>query len=275
MNRTTARTALVLFAVFAFAGSSSALQTTHQVNVDKDFFSPSLLTIDLGDTVDWVWIDGRHNVESGVMGVHDGNFYSGPPIDSDGLIFSVTFDAAFLAANPMPSDTYPYYCVLHLPGMTGTVVVNVPGTATEYGCGTNPSGSLALVAGAPSIGTTFTMGVDNPLGSQPAGSLAFLAVSLRADPNYPCGTQVPGFGMSGPGAFGEVLVGIQAPDPVLLVGPAVWTGAGSPAALNLPLPADPALVGQQLFLQGVLIDATFTSGVTYALTNGIEVTMGS
>ena len=36
-------------------------------------------TVDVGDTVDWAWVSGLHNVESGVGGIHDGAFRSGDP----------------------------------------------------------------------------------------------------------------------------------------------------------------------------------------------------
>ena len=56
----------------------------------------------VGDTVLWDWQGGLHNVESGVGGVPDGNFSSGAPVASQSTTFEVTFDADFLAANPMP-----------------------------------------------------------------------------------------------------------------------------------------------------------------------------
>jgi plastocyanin len=96
-------------------------------------FSPSQLTVQVGDTVHWVWITGTHNVVSGVGGVQDANFDSGNAVA--GATFDVTFDQAFLDANSMPGNEYPYYCEPHLPvGMIGTITVS-PGvpTVSEWG----------------------------------------------------------------------------------------------------------------------------------------------
>jgi plastocyanin len=108
-------------------GASLRAQTVHTVELQTLGFVPEDLTIKLGDTVEWVWIDGFHNVESGViqdgMGVHDGNFRSGDP-QFPPATYQVTFDQAFLDGHPMPEDRYPYYCVSHAEfGMKGSVTV--------------------------------------------------------------------------------------------------------------------------------------------------------
>ena len=93
-------------------GAPAAAQTTHQVDLQSITFEPDTLNIAVGDTVNWVWQVGFHNVESGVAGVHDGIFRSGDPANTPNS-FSVTFDASFLAANPVPGNSYDYYCVVH------------------------------------------------------------------------------------------------------------------------------------------------------------------
>jgi glucose/arabinose dehydrogenase/plastocyanin len=96
-----------------------------EVDVGPGFiFDPADITIQVGDTVHWVWRGGFHNVESGVGGIHDGNFRSGNPTSVIGTTFDVTFDQAFLDENPMPDDYYPYYCAPHESfGMIGSVQV--------------------------------------------------------------------------------------------------------------------------------------------------------
>ena len=114
--------------VCALAAASASAQTTHDVSLSGFSFAPPDLSIDAGDTVRWTWFDGKHNVESGVGGAHDGNFRSGEPVDSPGMTFEVTFDQAFLDANPMPDDVYPYYCIVHLGfGMIGSITVEAGG----------------------------------------------------------------------------------------------------------------------------------------------------
>ena len=111
----------------AVMAAATAEATDHDVLVSGTSFSPADLKIEVGDTVRWEWGTGIHNVESGVNGTHDGNFTSGAPVNSPGFVYQLTFDQAFLDANPMPDNVYPYYCVLHVAfGMEGTVTVNEP-----------------------------------------------------------------------------------------------------------------------------------------------------
>lgn len=139
------------------------------------------------------------------------------------------------------------------------------GSVTGYGC-SNPAGSLTT-AGRPAIGTSFTILVDNPLGTQTAGALAVLMLSLQADPNYPCGTQVPGIGMNGPG---EVLV--QAPLPALVGG--FWSGPQQPVPFALPIPWNLGLVGLRLHAQGVLLDLSPTTAVPIGVTSAVRFMVG-
>ena len=77
---------ITLGAVFAFGLSGLAAvvcaQTTHMVTLSGASFSPADLTIDVGDTVRWVWVSEFHDVESGTSGapVGDGKFTSGNPV---------------------------------------------------------------------------------------------------------------------------------------------------------------------------------------------------
>ena len=93
----------------------------------------------------------------------------------------------------------------------------------------------------------------------------FLAVSVFPDASFPAGTVLPNFGLSAPGADGELLVAL--PLYVVAVG-AIWTG--SPAPVDFLVPNDPAIVGVNAYFQGVLRDANGRFG----LTNGIEVRVG-
>ena len=148
------------------------------------------------------------------------------------------------------------------------------GTVTAYGCGVNPAASLVVLAGAPTVGTTLTLGVDNPLGSQGVGSLPFVALSLAPSPGFPCGLVVPGLGMIGPGAAGELLVSITAPDPFLTLAGPPWTGAGSPAPIDLAFPDDGGLVGLSLYTQGLLLDAAPGAAVPVGLTEAAVLDVG-
>ena len=99
MTRGNLSAAFLAAGLFVLAGRAQA-QTTHFVDANSITFDPADLCIDVGDTVQWDWVTGVHNVESGVGGIPDGNFSSGAPV-SPPESFSVTFDQAFLDANPM------------------------------------------------------------------------------------------------------------------------------------------------------------------------------
>lgn len=86
-----------------------------EVGGDGPNFSPRTITIEPGDTVNWVFAANgfTHTVTSGRSGTPDGLFDSG--FHTGPYTFSFTFPNA---------GTFPYYCKPHLTmGMTGTVTV--------------------------------------------------------------------------------------------------------------------------------------------------------
>ncbi|MFO1078678.1 MAG: hypothetical protein U1E73_13220 [Planctomycetota bacterium] len=143
-------------------------------------------------------------------------------------------------------------------------------TVLAYGCGTNPAGSL-VATGRPAIGTAVTLAVGNPLATQAAGTLAFLAYALAPHAAYPCGQVVPGFGMAGSGANGEILV-----DPAVLAATfgGVWNGA-SPVEFVFAPPPTPAYYGLPIFAQGVLLDLAANAPAPIGLTTALRLTIGS
>ncbi len=95
--------------------------TTHIVEMTDDYeFVPSSLTIKQGDSVEWVLIQGNHEIASGTViegkdgreGVPDGLWESGKMASGS---FTYTFNS---------TGTFPYYCESHLDlGMIGTITV--------------------------------------------------------------------------------------------------------------------------------------------------------
>ena len=143
-----------------FLSGNSLAQTTHQVELIGNTFVPADLSICEGDTVEWVWVQGFHNVESGKNGSHDGIFLSGPPALAPQPSFSVTFDTAFLTANPVANDAYDYFCVVHQTlGMEGTIRIANTGSATQRnGGGINPK--LLTNLTVPQLGMTWDIQLD-------------------------------------------------------------------------------------------------------------------
>ena len=73
----------------------------------------STSTINVGDTVRWVWVGGTHSSTSGPC----------PPCTGDGtwtsgIKSSGTFEHTFTTAG-----SFPYFCIPHTQAMTGTVIV--------------------------------------------------------------------------------------------------------------------------------------------------------
>ena len=102
-------------------GSCAGQGAVRIVNVGQDgtnfvdqVSGNSTSTIQVGDTIRWVWIEGSHSSTSGPC----------PPCSGDGtwdsgVLDSGTFEHTFNAAG-----NFPYFCIPHDEAMTGTVVVN-------------------------------------------------------------------------------------------------------------------------------------------------------
>lgn len=103
---------LILLGLPAFA----LAQTTHIVNQSSLTFSPDAITIEVGDTVRWVYGGGSHTVTNGT-GTGDpnvGNLFDAP-LNSSNTTFEYTFTNA---------GDVPYFCRPHVNfGMTGIVRV--------------------------------------------------------------------------------------------------------------------------------------------------------
>jgi len=134
----------------------------------------------------------------------------------------------------------------------------------EYGTTANPAGSLAA-SGPARIGQPLTFTLHDVTGTMAQPAASFLAISSAAAPGYPAGLPIPGWGLTGPGTSGDLLL---ATIDQVLVGP-TWNGA--PANLTIPVPSLPALVGLELFTQGVLVDST----PRIAVTSGLRFVIGS
>lgn len=125
-----ARTLTVTMLSLVLAAPAFA-QTTHTVDQVGFDFVPADITIQLGDTVNWVWSSGDHTVTEGPGPTPTGSEAFDSLLDAGTTSFSVTFDANFLANSPPqgggPSNVYEYYCIPHwVFSMVGTVTVQQP-----------------------------------------------------------------------------------------------------------------------------------------------------
>jgi plastocyanin len=88
------------------------------IEVGNNYFKPQTATIKTGQTVEWVWKEGVHDVTSGTKSgatcTGDGKFSSGDPV-GPGSTWRKTFDTA---------GDFPYFCTPHCNlNQVGTVTV--------------------------------------------------------------------------------------------------------------------------------------------------------
>lgn len=145
----------------------------------------------------------------------------------------------------------------------GTFTLTRRDASVEFGTCQNPAGSLAL-SGRTRLGSSFSLAIHDPGLTMPNPSIALLAFSFSSDAAYPCGKPRANWGLSAPGATGELLLG---PTVQVLAAPA-WTG--SPTSLGFTVPNDAGLVGMEFFAQGALVDP----GVRVGLTSGLSMVVG-
>ena len=122
---------LFLFLLFSI---SQIYGTTWTVTASGMSFSPQSVSVVVGDTVKWVWVDGSHTTTSGI--IPGGALTWSHPLDAANTSFSLAITH---------SGTYNYFCIPHQSfGMTGTINaspngIKPVGTAVpaEYGLSQN------------------------------------------------------------------------------------------------------------------------------------------
>ncbi len=93
-------------------------QITIDVTVSSNVFTPSNITINVGDTVRWTNIGGTHNV-NGTSATYPSNpdFFGNGPAAGPGWVYTFVFNT---------SGFYNYQCDPHVSsGMTGTITVEI------------------------------------------------------------------------------------------------------------------------------------------------------
>ena len=122
INKELFRSTSLKLVLFLFLGICTSVlikaQSSFTINTggSSDIFSPDILTINPGDTVNWINIGGFHNV-NGSLATYPGNpegFDNGSANNSAWTFFHVF---------TLPG-TYDYQCDPHAPGMSGIITVN-------------------------------------------------------------------------------------------------------------------------------------------------------
>ena len=129
-------------ALALLAGPASAANFNATANANNTF-SPSNLSIEVGDTVIWTNTGGIHNVRA-----DNGAFTSGPP-SGGAWMFSFTFTS---------EGSFRYYCEVHGgpagAGMSGIVTVTAGGPGDEPGVLRFATGSASVGEGAGTVQLT-------------------------------------------------------------------------------------------------------------------------
>jgi plastocyanin len=108
--------AVVPFAVALVLAPVRAFPATHIVVQTQFSFDPDDLTIEAGDTVEWMWSGGGHTVTNGV---HPDSAGAGDLFDEPLTVIHPTFSFTFTTVGDVP-----YFCRPHfLGGMIGIVRV--------------------------------------------------------------------------------------------------------------------------------------------------------
>ena len=159
--------------------SSLAHADTVEVTQLNFNFSPQDITINVGDTVRWVHTSGSHTVTEGTDGAVNGNEAFHIILVSGWT--ELTFDAAFLAANPRPNNRYDYFCLPHFGmGMVGSVTVSTePGNGYCFGDGSGTACPCGNAGGA-GEGCANDSGSGAALSASGSASIASDDLVLRA-----------------------------------------------------------------------------------------------
>jgi plastocyanin len=102
---------ILLFLVFF---NFSAFSTTHTVTAGGIVFNPASITVTVGDTVKWQWLNGTHTTTSGT--IPTGATSWNAPLDATHQTYSYVITQAGI---------YHYYCIPHQSlGMIGDITAN-------------------------------------------------------------------------------------------------------------------------------------------------------
>ena len=122
---------------------SSRAQVKHTVNSGNFYYTPATLTINLGDTVEWVNDGGTHNVNATTNTITGASFNNPESFTSNSTTGSILLTRKFTVAG-----TYNYDCSVgqHAAnGMTGTIIVDpTPASIDEFSSSSISSFNLFL-----------------------------------------------------------------------------------------------------------------------------------
>lgn len=113
----------ILFLIFLFANAGINAQISHTINTGGYYYAPSLLTIDVGDSVIWINDGGNHDVNGNISSINGQPYNNPETFDSPAtnVVGAVIFAYKFTV-----SGTYNYDCSVYghaSQGMVGVIIV--------------------------------------------------------------------------------------------------------------------------------------------------------
>lgn len=131
--------------------SLSASATIHVVNVSNFQFSPSSLSVAVGDTIEWVWVNGSHTTTS-----------TNIPAGAQPWNSTISANVTSFQYEVTTPGTYAYRCTPHSLSMTGSFTATSTGlmnvTTPELSLRLNAEKQLTLSLQLPrSVNVNFTI----------------------------------------------------------------------------------------------------------------------
>jgi len=113
----------ILFLIFLFANAGINAQISHTINTGGYYYAPSLLTIDVGDSVIWINDGGNHDVNGNISSINGQPYNNPETFDSpaSNVVGAVIFAYKFTVPG-----TYNYDCSVYghaSQGMVGVLIV--------------------------------------------------------------------------------------------------------------------------------------------------------
>ena len=126
----------ILFLIFLFANAGINAQISHTINTGGYYYAPSLLTIDVGDSVIWINDGGNHDVNGNISSINGQPYNNPETFDSPAtnVVGAVIFAYKFTVPG-----TYNYDCSVYghaSQGMVGIIIVQ-EGTVLVFNDKTN------------------------------------------------------------------------------------------------------------------------------------------
>jgi len=107
-------TVLLIFIV------SDSYSTTWNINVSNFVFTPSSVSVSVGDTVKWNWISGNHTTTC------DGSAFTSRPPGAASWNSTINSGIPSFKYVVTVAGTYNYKCTFHAPGMVGIISATSP-----------------------------------------------------------------------------------------------------------------------------------------------------